>query len=556
MYQLAKFIQYVGILIMIWGAFRIYSRKVSVRKQLVLLVLCAVLINQAGYALELEATSLETALICIKISYVGKLMAELGIFLFVMMYCGIRITMWLRRLLLLIHFGILGLVWTCERHTLYYKNISFTQDGLWPHVVLEHGIFYNLLMILTFSYMLIMFGVSFMRFVRAESGIVRTRMLLMMVMPLSFILGLLLFISGITKGYDTTALAYVISVIFMFFALMKYDLIDEEEVAKEIIIDELGEAVFVLNNKRKLVYMNSVFESKFTDGNDLEDAVMVQEVIKDCLDDREFEYKGIYYRIQERDIIQNDQCLGHIYILHDISDMKEHLSLIRGYNTQLQDAVAQKTRHLEMVQNKLVLDMADMMESRDPSTGGHVKRTSHLVELFIKEIQKGGELQLENSFCTCLIKAAPMHDLGKIAVGDDVLKKPGRYTLEDYEKMKKHAEKGAVIVHKMLEGIGDDELARIAENVAHYHHERYDGSGYPCHLKGEEIPLEARIMAIVDVYDAMVSKRCYKDKMSFGEVDEVILKGMGSKFDPQLEPYYRRAKKAFEKYYTERAQNA
>ena len=130
-----------------------------------------------------------------------------------------------------------------------------------------------------------------------------------------------------------------------------------------------------------------------------------------------------------------------------------------------------------------------------------------------------------------MIKAAPMHDLGKIAVDDAILRKPGRFTPEEFEKMKAHAAEGARIVHEILKGTDDEDFQRIAENVAHYHHERWDGSGYPDGLKGEEIPLEARIMAIADVYDALVSKRVYKESMSFEKADAIIMEGMGTQFD-------------------------
>ena len=115
--------------------------------------------------------------------------------------------------------------------------------------------------------------------------------------------------------------------------------------------------------------------------------------------------------------------------------------------------------------------------------------------------------------------------------------------------MKKHAAEGARIVKQILEGTDDKRFMEIAVNVAHYHHERFDGSGYPKGLKGEEIPLEARIMAIADVYDALVSKRVYKDRMSFEDADKIIMEGMGKHFDKNLEPYYVKARPRLEEYY-------
>ena len=115
--------------------------------------------------------------------------------------------------------------------------------------------------------------------------------------------------------------------------------------------------------------------------------------------------------------------------------------------------------------------------------------------------------------------------------------------------MKTHAAEGAKIVARILEGTNNEEFARIATNVAHYHHERMDGSGYPNGLIGEQIPFEARIMAIVDVYDALVSKRVYKDSMTFEQADAIMMEGMGKHFDVALKPYYEKARPRFEEYY-------
>jgi HD-GYP domain-containing protein (c-di-GMP phosphodiesterase class II) len=143
-----------------------------------------------------------------------------------------------------------------------------------------------------------------------------------------------------------------------------------------------------------------------------------------------------------------------------------------------------------------------------------------------------------------------MHDLGKIAVDDAILRKPGRFTPEEFEQMKTHAAKGAEMIQQVLEGTDDEDFKRIAENVAHYHHERMDGTGYPEGLKDSDIPLEARIMAIVDVYDALVSKRCYKESMSFEQAFTIIDEGMGKQFDPELRESFYDARPGLERYYS------
>ena len=188
----------------------------------------------------------------------------------------------------------------------------------------------------------------------------------------------------------------------------------------------------------------------------------------------------------------------------------------------------EKTKRLIAMQNSVLTGMATMVESRDNSTGGHIRRTSDCVRVF------ASTLDLPQAFLENVVKAAPMHDLGKIAVPDAILQKPGKFTDEEYEKMKSHSAEGARIVENVLSEVDDLEFKKIAINVAHYHHEKWDGSGYPDHLSREQIPLEARIMALADVFDALVSKRCYKDSFSYDKAFQIIQESLGTHFDPVL----------------------
>ena len=207
------------------------------------------------------------------------------------------------------------------------------------------------------------------------------------------------------------------------------------------------------------------------------------------------------------------------------------------------------------LQDKLVLGMATMVEGRDNSTGGHIKRTSDVVHFLVEEMTKDPSIDLNTTFYQSLIKAAPMHDLGKITIDDVILRKPGKFTPEEYQTMKTHSAAGAVILAQILKDVTDKNFETVAINVAHYHHERWDGKGYPQGLKGEEIPLEARIMAVADVYDALVSKRVYKDEFSFESAYRIIIENMGTQFDPGLEKYFDRARTKIENYYLELKNN-
>lgn len=188
------------------------------------------------------------------------------------------------------------------------------------------------------------------------------------------------------------------------------------------------------------------------------------------------------------------------------------------------------------IQGNTVIGMANLIENRDGETGSHIKRTSAYVELLARAAQSEGYYTdvLTNGYIELLIKAAPMHDVGKIVVPDNILKKPGKLTDEEFAAMKLHAEEGGRIVREVLAGVEEKEYIEIASDVASYHHEKWNGKGYPYNIKGEEIPLSARIMAVADVFDALVSERCYKKAMPFEKAMGIIEEEAGEHFDPVL----------------------
>lgn len=206
---------------------------------------------------------------------------------------------------------------------------------------------------------------------------------------------------------------------------------------------------------------------------------------------------------------------------------------------EVKDQTEELRKHNEKmlsIQNNTILGMANLIENRDGDTGEHIKRTSYYVEVLANAAKNAGYYRdiLTDDYIELLVKAAPMHDIGKIAVPDNILKKPGKLTDKEYEEMKKHAESGGRIVREVLENIEESEYVDIAAAVASGHHEKWDGTGYPEGLSGEDIPICARIMAIADVYDALVSDRCYKKAMSEEEAFKIIEESAGTHFDPEL----------------------
>ena len=199
------------------------------------------------------------------------------------------------------------------------------------------------------------------------------------------------------------------------------------------------------------------------------------------------------------------------------------------------ELVAHQKKMNEM-QEHMISGLASIIESRDLETGEHVARTRDYVRLIAEGAMNDGiyKDEIDKEYISLIYTLAPMHDVGKIVVSDTILKKPGRLTDEEYEQMKVHAASGGVIVSKILSGITDERYIKFASDIATYHHERWDGTGYPSGIKGTDIPLCARIMAIADVYDALISERCYKSPMPKDKAMEIIRSESGTHFDPSL----------------------
>lgn len=180
--------------------------------------------------------------------------------------------------------------------------------------------------------------------------------------------------------------------------------------------------------------------------------------------------------------------------------------------------------------------MATVAEKRDTDTGGHIIRTKTYIKILAQELAKKDKYKnkITPSYIESLFHAAPLHDLGKVGIPDNILKKPGKLTFDEFEKMKEHSKFGYDILNNAQSNYKNNELFDVAKNIAYYHHEKWDGSGYPKGLKEDEIPLEARLMAVADVYDALINKRVYKPSFTYEDAENIILEGKGKHFDPEI----------------------
>ncbi len=222
-----------------------------------------------------------------------------------------------------------------------------------------------------------------------------------------------------------------------------------------------------------------------------------------------------------------EHSLENIEYELDIKESELHDKINEIENSRLQ---------VIKMQNHTIESLSNLVENRDEDTGEHVRRTRAYVELLAVQLMKNNRFPdiMTPRYVRLLKRAAPMHDIGKIVVPDAILKKPCRLTPEEFEQIKRHASEGGRIVHEILDNYEDPEYVQITADIATHHHERWDGSGYPDNLSGKDIPLSARIMALADVFDALVSPRVYKAPMTYIEAFKIIEEGKGSHFDPVI----------------------
>ena len=229
--------------------------------------------------------------------------------------------------------------------------------------------------------------------------------------------------------------------------------------------------------------------------------------------------------IEQLDIHSSNE-VGDLY--NSISKMENEMA------GQLHDIIQYNENILKM-QNGLMVLMADMVEIRDSNTGDHIQKTASYVKIILEGLRRKNyyRKKLTPQYMEDVYKSAPLHDVGKIKISDAILNKPGKLTDEEYEIMKTHSELGMQIIDKAISDVEVDGYLQEARNMAAYHHERWDGKGYPRGLKGEEIPLAARIMAVADVFDALTSNRVYKPAYPFSKAVKIIEEGKGTQFDPR-----------------------
>jgi putative two-component system response regulator len=238
---------------------------------------------------------------------------------------------------------------------------------------------------------------------------------------------------------------------------------------------------------------------------------------------------------------------NQLLIIQQKNDLLADKTALKDYAENLETKVRERTADVFTLQNAVLATIADLVEFRDDDTGGHTMRTRRYVEVLVNELFRSGTYKNETVSWDLdfLLPSVPLHDVGKIAISDLILNKPGKLTPEEFEIMKTHTTVGADAIKRIMSHTEKHAFLDHALAIASAHHEKWDGSGYPAKLVGTNIPFEGRLMAVADVYDALVSTRPYKKPFSHEEACKIIEESSGTHFDPVLVNVFRNVKDVF-----------
>lgn len=520
-----------------------FGKKVSVN--FVFLFVSTIVINY-GYMQLVASRCIESAVYANQTVYLGAAFCPFFLLMSMAELCKIHITRMVK--VCLVAWGTLLFAMTSTVGTVdwYYKGIKFVRENGMGRLIKDYGplhVIYPIYIVVT---IVLAFGFIIYSFYKRKEVSYNTTVLLM----ISTILTASTYAVEklMDMKFSVAPLAYLFSQVCILLTVKRVSLYDITRITGKSIINSHTYGFILYDSKGRYLGCDVAAKIWFPELLEINVDSLVKEentaLLKQIGDWRrgKDERKIVYFEVGDKiiegrlkKIKENRNKIVNCIYLRDDTKQQQYAKLMEKYNENLERDVNEKTAKLERIQHDIIISMASIVENRDNNTGGHIARTSDIMKIFVAHLQKKNKFEmLTPNVAKCLIKAAPLHDFGKTAIPDNILNKKGKFEDWEYEIMKKHSEKGAVIVEKILHNTEDEEFKKIAVDVAHYHHEKWDGSGYPEGLKGEEIPFEARVMALADVFDALVSKRVYKESFSYDKAFGIIEESCGSHFEPEL----------------------
>jgi len=529
-YQIIMTIQYVAIALLSGELLYACSQKPSEAQKHVSILAIASIVMFGGYIIEIQSRTLREAMLGTAISYIGKPFIMVSSLLLLSSYFRIKIPDWIVKASCIFSTAFCILIFTNDSHHLYYATTSYIIDGKYSPLHITRGPLYYLYILATVAFFL---GCLYVIIKGRKNVSKKQRKLLVLfsvLMICSGLLGYAAFLFVDTNGYDSTMLGVLGGAICLFFIFAKCHIFDTLSLVKDFALEESPTGLLVLNDDNQIMYQNQLMTDIF--GKDLD----VNEFLSLPEEHTTRTIGEKTYNIMVKRLIESGEEMGKAIEVTDITDY-------HNYQERLEQAVVERTEKLESMQREIIGSVANIVEARSLETGEHIARTSAYTQMIADSLREMGLYQdlLTDEYITLLVSAAPLHDIGKVSVPDAILLKPGKLTMDEFEIMKTHVDIGGRIIETTLKGLESEEYVQMAYDIAKYHHERWDGKGYSQKISGTDIPLCARIVALADCYDAITSKRVYKEAVESEEAMKIIQEESGSHFDPDVVAAFVRA---------------
>ena len=528
-------LQIAGILIPAIGMFAlILDKRRGDNVLLLALTDMACLIMNSGYYLMMRADSDIDSLAALKMAYLGNASFYVAFILFMLSYMNMIVPKPLMWIWVIFEGAMVGLFWNDALREKYFAVYSFDELA----GSLTETASPKVLFIVRYAILgaIILTGLIYVAVKMFKTTQVIQRLNLARLCSAQFVVFISLAVQLITRpAFNIIPIISSLAILAVILSVIADEFFGISDSGNEWAFQQMEDAFILTDINFGFVSANRRALDMFPELEDKHPGEKLSDELTAMFNASETNWKigRRFYEKKVTEIVRGMRTVGYGVLLDDDTDQMERAELLANYNTELENEVALKTAHIQNVQDSIITGLAKVVESRDNSTGGHIERTSLIIRTFSTTlVEHAVELGITRQFVRDLIKAAPMHDIGKIGVDDYVLRKPGNFTDEEYSMMKSHSAKGAAMLGTVLSEVDDENFVNIAINVAHYHHERWDGKGYPKGLSGEDIPIEARIMALADVLDALLSKRYYKEAFSFEKAIGIIADGLGTQFDP------------------------
>lgn len=542
MYELVNAVSLIGLILAVSLLVIIALQRPSREQSIATLIAMCCVTIWLGYWLRFQATSIEMLVIGKKLNYFGATLVYFVILVFCIHYYQIHRLHWLLVTLAVVGLFFLGMTLTFDKHHLYYTSYYMdTINGL-PELIATYSILHTLYAVTILAYSVITLSITIYMFRKTtvnKSDFVNNIALLLVVL----IPSICYLVDKIWKpSMDLTPFGLLVAQLNLIYLVAGGKVCDVNILARDYVFESIDEALVITDLQHRYREANKEAKALFPELKDAPPGENIQKLSKEVnllfeniSNENELLSKNNnLYQVKVKRVVDKRNTGGYVLWLEDVTTRHENIKLMQNYQKNLEYQVNEKTARLQKMNEKMISGFAAIAENRDTITGGHIQRTSAYVEAITQELKKSEKYAkiLTDEYCKNLKVVAPLHDIGKVSVPDAILDKPAKLTEEEFEIMKEHTTTGAAMISQILDE--ETELEGLAEDIARYHHEKWTGKGYPEGLHGTEIPLSARIMAVADVFDALVSERPYKHKFSVDQAYDIIHEETGTHFDPDI----------------------